>query len=284
MKYSYYNEGDDYNMNDNYKEAILYFINNPEVSIKETAIKYKIDRGTLGKKLTELGLNDAKIRQKKYNFNENYFEEITTPEQAYWLGWLHSDGNIKQHQVRLRVSVKDVEILELFNQSLNSNIEIKIESGRGYDNSKEIANLTISSIKMVEDLKKYGIVENKTHIINFYNFNNIELTKAYIRGIFDGDGWCSFGENSREIGFSGNQQTCEKIAEFLEKELLIKNANVKPLKTISRLRICNKAGIVSFYENILKGNRELSLKRKFDQIENFAVSERASKNRKTTLR
>ena len=80
MKYSYYNEGDGYNMNDNYKEAILYFINNPEVSIKETAIKYKIDRGTLGKRLTELGLNDAKIRQKKYNFNENYFEKITTPE------------------------------------------------------------------------------------------------------------------------------------------------------------------------------------------------------------
>ena len=275
----------DYNMNNIYQEAILYFIQNPKVSIKETANLFNIDRGTLGKKLTELNLNNSKQRQKKYSFNENYFENITTPEQAYWLGWLHADGNIQGNKVRLRLSIEDIEILELFNKSLNSNIEIKIEiNNRGYNNSKNIANLTINSIKMVKDLKKYGIVENKTKIIDFYNFNNIDLTKAYIRGIFDGDGWCSFGENSREIGFSGNQKTCEKIAEFLQKELLIKNANVKPQKTISRVRICNKAGIVSFYENILKGNRNLSLKRKFDKIENFAVSERASKNRKTTLR
>lgn len=272
-------------MNNTYKEAILYFINNPKVSIKETANLFKIDRGTLGKKLTQLDLNDAKQRQKKYIFNENYFEEITTQEQAYWLGWLHSDGNITKNQVRLRISVEDIEILELFNKSLNSNIEIKVEpNNRGYENSKNIANLTLNSIKMVKDLKKYGIVENKTKNIDFYEFNDINLTKAYIRGIFDGDGWCSFGSNSREIGFSGNQKTCEKIAEFLKNELFIKNANVKSQKTISRVRICNKAGIVSFYENILKGNRDLSLKRKFDKIENFAVSERASKNRKTTLR
>lgn len=272
-------------MNNNYKEAILYFLNNPKASIKETAKLFQIDRGTLGKKLTELDLNDAKLRQKKYSFNENYFEIIDTPEKAYWLGWLHSDGNVSKHQIRLRVSVEDVEILKLFNKSLDSNIEIKIESNnRGYNNSKDIANLTINSVKMIEDLKKYGIVENKTNYIEFYDFNNIDLTKAYIRGIFDGDGWCSFGENSREIGFSGNQQTCEKIAEFLQNNLHIQNANVKSQKTISRVRICNKAGIVSFYENILKGNRDLSLKRKFDKIENFAVSERASKNRKTTLR
>lgn len=273
-------------MNEIYKQAIQYFINNPNATIKETAIRYNIDRGTLGKKLTELNLNNSKTRLKKYSFNENYFENITTAEQAYWLGWMHSDGNIQKNQVRLRLSVEDIEILELFNKSLNSNIPIIIEeNNRGYSSkNSKIANLTINSSKMVDDLQKYGIVQNKTDIINFYNFNDDVLTKAYIRGIFDGDGWCSFNENSREIGFSGNQQTCEKIAQFLTDKLSINNANVKPLKTISRLRICNKAGIVSFYENILKGNRELSLKRKFDQIENFAVSERALKNRKTTLR
>lgn len=64
----------------NYQKAILYFIENPNVSIKETANKYNIDRGTLGKKLTELNLNNSKERQKKYSFNEDYFENITTEE------------------------------------------------------------------------------------------------------------------------------------------------------------------------------------------------------------
>ena len=47
-------------MNNIYQEAILYFIKNPKVSIKETANLFNIDRGTLGKKLTELNLNNSK--------------------------------------------------------------------------------------------------------------------------------------------------------------------------------------------------------------------------------
>ena len=43
LKFSYYNEGDDYNMNNIYQEAILYFIKNPKVSIKETANLFNID-------------------------------------------------------------------------------------------------------------------------------------------------------------------------------------------------------------------------------------------------
>lgn len=35
-------------LNQKYQEAIKYFILNPEVSIKETANKFNIDRGTLG--------------------------------------------------------------------------------------------------------------------------------------------------------------------------------------------------------------------------------------------
>lgn len=195
-----------YNMlNETYKKAIEYFKNNPNVSIKETAQKFNIDRGTLGKKLTELNINNSKERQKKFFFDENYFENITTPEQAYWLGWLHSDGNICKNKIRLRIKEEDIEILELFNKSLNSNIPIIIEKNdKGYGSKNNIANLTLNSIKMVKDLSKYGIIENKTETIDLYIFDNIELTKAYIRGIFDGDGWCSFGENSREIGFSGN--------------------------------------------------------------------------------
>lgn len=271
-------------MNETYKQAIQYFLDNPNASIKETAIRFNIDRGTLGQKLTELNINNSKERQKKYSFNENYFENITTEEQAYWLGWLHSDGNISGHQIRLRLKEDDIEILELFNKSLNSNIEIRIENNnKGYGSKSNIANLTINSIKMVNDLKKYGITENKTNFISFYDFKENNLTKAYIRGIFDGDGWCSFGSNSREIGISGNEQTCKSIAEFLSNTLKIPNISLKPQKTIHRIRICNKAGIVIFYENILKGNRDLSLKRKFDQIENFAVSEYASKNRKTKM-
>lgn len=147
-----------------------------------------------------------------------------------------------------------------------------------------MVNLTINSVKMVNDLKKYGIVENKTNTIDFYNFDEDNLTNSYIRGIFDGDGWCYFSENSREIGFSGNKQTCEHLLEYLKQKFNIPNIKITSIKSIFRIRICNKVGICLIYENIFKNHRDLSLKRKFDKIENFAVSERALKNRKTTLR
>lgn len=267
-------------MNSTYKAAIKYFQENPNVSIKETAIRFNIDRGTLGRVLTNLNFNNSKERVKKYHFNESYFENVDTEEKAYWLGWLHSDGNISNGRVRLRI--KDIEMLEKFNDCLESDIEIKIEdNAKGFSKNTEskIANLTIHSKKMCEDLKKYGIISNKSLNIDFYNFENIKLTKSYIRGIFDGDGWCYFSDNSREIGFCGSLNTCKGIQKILSM-YGIKNIKITPIKTIYRIRICNKAGIKIFYEEFLKGYKNLSLKRKFDQIEKFAVSERASKNLK----
>ncbi len=270
-------------MNEKYQLAIAYYKNNEDESIKSTAIKFGIDRLTLGQKLTELGINDSKDRQKKYSFNENFFEDIITPEQAYYLGWLHSDGNINDHQVRLRIAEKDNEVLYRFNEALNGDLPIKQEAYT-VNRKTPVSNLTICSSKMVKDLLKYGIKENKTFDLKFYNFDKPELTKAYICGIFDGDGWCSFGENSREIGFCGTYDTCEGIKNFLEKECSAVNIRITPIKSIYRIRICNKASIVNIYEKIFLENKKLCLSRKFNQIEEFAVSERAHVNRKVALK
>lgn len=180
------------------------------------------------------------------------------------------------YAIRLRLKSEDREILELFNKALNSNVEIKTE----HSATTEVSALVLCSKKMYTDLAKYGIVPNKTESIKFIEFQDIELTKAYIRGLFDGDGWCYFSNNSREIGFCGNESTCNGIAKFFVEVLHIPNIKVIPYKSIYRIRICNKIGIKTFYNEVMKGHRELSLKRKFDKIENFAVSERASKNLK----
>ena len=42
---------------------------------------------------------------------------------------------------------------------MQGNLPIKIENN---DNRKPISNLTICSVKMVEDLSQYGIIEDKT--------------------------------------------------------------------------------------------------------------------------
>ena len=49
-----------------------------------------------------------------------------------------------------------------------------------------------------------------------YDFKNSNLQNAFIRGVFDGDGWCYFSDNSREIGISGSQELCKSMKEYLE--------------------------------------------------------------------
>lgn len=60
--------------------------------------------------MRELGIE---IRKRKYILNENYFESITTPEQAYWLGFLSADGyvNTAQGELELELQEQDQEHL-----------------------------------------------------------------------------------------------------------------------------------------------------------------------------
>ena len=175
----------------------VYFYNNGQAANSyDTAnktIKHYYKSGTL--------FSETEVYYKngfywKHGTHLEYNRKEVLKEKSYY--YLSNDSSY-------RIKYDDKEILELFNKSLNSNIEIKEEKNSGFGSNNKIANLTISSSKMVKDLKKYGIVENKTDTINFYDFKDINLIKNYIREIFDGDGWCYFSSNSREIGLSGNK-------------------------------------------------------------------------------
>lgn len=63
-----------------------------------------------------------KITSRKYNVNENYFDNIDTPNKAYILGLLYADGNnhIKNNTVSIALQEEDVEILRLINKEIES--------------------------------------------------------------------------------------------------------------------------------------------------------------------
>ena len=76
-------------------------------------------------KANKLGLNrknmDSRSRR-KYNFNYNYFENIDTPNKAYYLGWALTDGNVSNTQYRIRLQKEDIDILEKFSKDINSSL------------------------------------------------------------------------------------------------------------------------------------------------------------------
>ena len=73
-------------------------------------------------------LSDARRNYLKYTRNENIFSKIDSPDKAYWLGVMYSDGYISKAQYTnkfgIAVAEKDEEWLEKFKEFLNYNGEI----------------------------------------------------------------------------------------------------------------------------------------------------------------
>ena len=141
----------------------------------------------------------------KYRCNHLYFDDISTENKAYLLGFFLADGCLvegkKKNSISKRIcfnnSIDDIEVIELARNEISPESKIFIKYGnQGVNKRKAQSILRISSESLYETLnQKYGIVRNKTHDQNFtFNFELIpnELIPHFIRGYFDGDGSVSF--------------------------------------------------------------------------------------------
>ena len=182
-------------------------------------------------------------RKKCYFYDENFFTEIKSEEQAYFLGLLYADGYINnkknRNEIIITLKSEDEYILKRFLDVLHSNrgvIKYKL-------NDREYSRIIINSRKMVFDLEKYGCVNNKTNILMFPNNINNNYIHHMIRGYFDGDGSIS----GKIIKFTGNIDFLVGIENFLLSKLNIKKK--------SHYSPCNKNRVDNIRELKYGGNR-----------------------------
>lgn len=165
--------------------------------------------------------NNIDVKQgKRYSpiKHHDYFEVINTPDKAYFLGWMISDGAIIENKTRpgrqkvisLEIHNKDRQILELFAQCLGADQTIiKTYEKRNH------CHIRFSSDKMADDLSKYGVVPRKSYISYLPKIEK-DLMSHLIRGIFDGDGTITIDKtNNGHIAFYGSEQICNDIADYL---------------------------------------------------------------------
>lgn len=118
-------------------------------------------------------------------FNENYFDEINTPNKAYLLGFLYADGCVNKNNVlSFTLHNKDREILEMYKKELNATNEITTIVTR---NNQEHCRISFCSKHMCDSLINYGCGHNKTFNLDFPNIND-NFIWHFIRGFMDGDG------------------------------------------------------------------------------------------------
>jgi hypothetical protein len=174
---------------------------------------------------------------RKYTLNDDYFENINTEDKAYFLGFIAADGNVTERYkncriVKIDIHKQDVIILEKFKKCINFEGDIIYHTSR-----KNMCSITCTSVKMFNDLSKYGIVPRKTKILEFPNIPD-ELIHHYMRGYFDGDGCISIHKENR-VGRGSDRGQVNIVSgsyKFIEKyvDILIDKTNIKRNKIMDR--------------------------------------------------
>jgi hypothetical protein len=215
--------------------------------LEDIAEKIGVDRTTIFNWTKTFGLKRQKIvpevaNSRKYSVNEEYFNKIDTEEKAYWLGFIAADGCVQCRKSKTLLSVELAKKDEDHLIKLKNAIEYtgplhqrKAKNGKGSS-----CCLQVSSMKMVPDLMRHGIVERKSKILQPPFMINKEFYRHWIRGFFDGDGSISLCKDGRIKGefFSGSKN----IIEFIVKEFF-------PLNIFLTLDIYTSKNCLGFHKS-----------------------------------
>lgn len=162
---------------------------------------------------------------KKYTANYNFFEKIDTEEKAYWLGFIAADGHVSRgDQVIINQSRENKNHLQKFLNSIEATNKIRdYTTDTSYKKNTKYSRVVITSKKMVEDLNKLNIVDNKSLILTVPNIPD-SLKRDWIRGYTDGDGSISRTKSKSkklyeyQLKICGTKEVLTSILSYLGKD------------------------------------------------------------------
>lgn len=206
--------------------------------------------------------------------NEYYFDNIDSEDKAYWLGFIFGDGFIYdekqgEHSAILCISLssEDEKHLYKFKDAINSSHTIHLyDNSKGYSNGK-LARIKINSNHMVNSLKKYGMIANKTNIIGSPKNISEEFYLSFIRGFFDADGSIMKWKDNNSLYWSVSFCKTPELLRFVEKALNYKwiwsqrKENNSQCATIT----LNKREETIDFLNKLYANASVYLDRKYER-------------------
>lgn len=160
------------------------------------------------------------FRRKSY-INQDYFEDIDTPEKAYWLGFIAANGYIIGHELNIQLQKRDKKHLQKFSDAINGNLTIRDINGKNNFGTEYFHyRISISSKKMTTDLAKYGIIPKKSLILKRPNIDP-SLYQYWIIGYLDGGGCISKNKKKIRVSFTGTMDVLIFIKEYLNSKAVI---------------------------------------------------------------
>ena len=187
-------------------------------TLTQISKELNISRPTITNYIKSLGYTIVNP-SKKYNYNENYFENIDSEEKAYWLGFIFADGCVgsrkKQRSLEITLKKRDRKHLVKFINAINGD-ESQISEKRINLNGKEFIayRVIVNCTKMCNDLIKHGAVPRKSLILKFPKHLEPKLIKHFIRGYLDGDGCIDFPRC--RVSIVGTQEFLTSLQDYFE--------------------------------------------------------------------
>lgn len=215
---------------------------------------------------------------RKYQIDFNLFKKIDEEWKAYFIGWLFSDGNLEKNFKSIKITSKDKDVLDYFNQKISGGkIKLIRKAGGPFISPsnqrlyirKEVFNFYVYCREYCIDLNKIGLIPCKSKTIEFPLF--ADFLPSFLRGVFEGDGHFCFGTSAsnratkeKRMGITtGSLKFAESISKYLSSygiENVIRNS-----KTVFIVRVNKHDSIVKFF-NLIYDGAEFKLLRKYNKF------------------
>lgn len=188
------------------------------ISDNSSLSEYQVRKILIDNNIEIRGLNN------KGNRIEDYFYNIDTPEKAYLLGIIQTDGSVRLSNENAALTITQHKDYAWYIETMLLNFSDKICTTK----DRNCLQMLIGSKSIVNDLINCGIVPNKTKlqtnedVIRLWEVVPEEFKGDFIRGCIDGDGHVTFftqkgaTNESCNIGFcSIKELLIDKIIELI---------------------------------------------------------------------
>jgi intein-encoded DNA endonuclease-like protein len=221
------------------------------------------------------GIGLTKLRK----FDNNYFNNIESPNQAYWLGFIYADGyiisNNKNRNYELGIELKDTDIMLLkdFNNELGGVHNISLKHSKkdfnGYEYETVSCVIRIYSKTIVDDLNNLNIYQNKTNISAFPVCDDYFFD--FLRGFNDGDGCISVNKRNRiRLQFvNSNLEFLEYLHASIKSKLNIDGSIYKEKEKKYQLAYFRQSDVKIILDKLYENSNCQLLKRKYEIYKSY---------------
>lgn len=250
--------------------------NYDKYSIRELSEHLNKTKSAVQSKARRVGL----AKKSKYHYDKDFFEEISMPTKAYWLGFIYADGYVAKekgktstYSVGIELSLRDERHLKYFNKDIGGNVGITKRHREGLCHSKavigNICSIRLYCSKMAIDLINHGCCLGKSLIKGAPRGVPDKLMRDFIRGYFDGNGSISdyikkdTGHSYVRVSItSGSLKFVEWLSSYLS-NIGIGNSYYPDGENSYKIQIMS-ASLKNFLDYIYK-NSERHLDRKYEK-------------------